>query len=104
PECSFTNRLKVFYRVYPARLQSPWGEAENGAVRVTIRSAALTLALLGICAAGAAQYQDQERETHRALPALSNQAGLAGSRRGDRHSLRSHQRLRDRPPRFPVTF
>lgn len=39
-------------------------------MRVTIRSAALTLALLGICAAGAAQYQDQDRES-RGVPKTS---------------------------------
>lgn len=57
----------------PAGLQSPWGEAENGAVRVTIRSAPLTLALLGICAAGPAQYQDQDRES-RGAPKTSLRA------------------------------
>ena len=42
-------------------------------MRVTIRSAALTLALLGICAAAQAQYQDQDRES-RGAPKTSLRA------------------------------
>jgi len=65
------NRLKVFYRVRPAGLRSAWGEAENGTVRVTIRLAALTLALLGIC--GAVAAQDQDRDS-RGVPRTSTKA------------------------------
>lgn len=59
-QSSFNNRLKLFYPVRPASLRSAWGKAENRAVRSGILSAALTLALLGVCVAGAAQDQDRD--------------------------------------------
>jgi DNA uptake protein ComE-like DNA-binding protein len=51
-----------------AGLRLAQGKAENGAVRVRIRSAVWTLALLGACAAGAAQYQDRDA---RGVPKIS---------------------------------
>jgi DNA uptake protein ComE-like DNA-binding protein len=41
-------------------LQRIYDEAENGAVRVIVQSAAFALALLVVCAAGAAQYGDRD--------------------------------------------
>lgn len=44
----------------PVDLQPARGEADNEAVRRTIRSAALTLALLCVCVTTPAQYQDRD--------------------------------------------
>jgi DNA uptake protein ComE-like DNA-binding protein len=55
--------LKLFYRAQPAGLQATDVEAENGALRITIRSAAIvcaTVVLLGACLTGAAQYKDRD--------------------------------------------
>ncbi|HMD77252.1 MAG TPA: helix-hairpin-helix domain-containing protein [Terracidiphilus sp.] len=41
-------------------LQLARGEAENGAVRARTRIAALMVAMLGVCLAGTAQYQDRD--------------------------------------------
>jgi DNA uptake protein ComE-like DNA-binding protein len=41
-------------------LRTGHGRAENGAVRTTMRLAALAVAVLGVCLAGTAQYQDRD--------------------------------------------
>ena len=41
-------------------LLPPCGQAENGTVRVKIRSAALTIALLAVCMSATAQYHDRD--------------------------------------------
>jgi DNA uptake protein ComE-like DNA-binding protein len=47
------------------------GRAENGAVRTRVRLSALAVAILGLCLAGTAQYQDRDT---RGLPKTSTTA------------------------------
>jgi DNA uptake protein ComE-like DNA-binding protein len=60
---SIKTMLKIFYPARLAGLLSTWDKAENGAVQLTIRSAAIaamTLVALGVCLSATAQYQDRD--------------------------------------------
>ena len=69
--CWAKTALDLFYPPYPGDLRADCDEAENGALRITMRFAALvcvSYVLLGACLLGMAQNQDRDS---RGVPATS---------------------------------